>query len=178
MRTFLAIPLPADVRDGLADLAGEIGGLRAQEPDTIHLTVRFLGEIDNSDEIVAAVRPVVASHDPFSFGLRGLGGFPRKQRATVLWVGIEDHGLQAGSLAAGVDQALAGVGIERDRRPWHGHVTLGRFRAPKKLSRQLLARSADFGEIAVDRLNLYRSVLSPQGARHEVVSELSLGTGM
>jgi 2'-5' RNA ligase len=69
IRAFLAVPLPATIQEALAKLARTVPGLRSQRPDTIHLTIRFLGEISDPDAVVAAVAPVAAKHPAFFMSL-------------------------------------------------------------------------------------------------------------
>jgi len=178
MRAFLAIPLPAAVRAELAELAGSIPRLRALKAETIHLTLRFLGEITSPEPILAAVAPVVAAHEPFEMELRGLGGFPRTHAARVAWVGVRKGDMEAGILAAGIEDALVILGFPRERRPWHGHVTLGRFRVARRIPPEIADKERDFGLVRAERVVLFRSTLSREGAFHEPVWELSLGGDM
>lgn len=176
MRAFLAIPLPEALCEELARYAGKIPKLRALKPGTIHLTIRFLGEIRRAQEIVDAVAPVAAAHAPFPIGLAGVDAFPRGRAAHVVWVGLSRGDMEAGALAAGVENALLPLGFPREKRPWKGHVTLGRFARPQRFPP--VEPRPEFGSATADRLVLYRSVLTPQGALHEALRELSLGRGM
>lgn len=180
MRAFLAIPVPEPLREQLAAVAREIPKIRAQAPENIHLTVRFLGEIrrDSVDGLLDALRPVLAKHPAFQLGLRGVSGFPRPGQARFAWVGITDDELRAGALVASVSRVLEGLGIPPEGRPWRGHVTLGRFQTPTAVPRKLRDADHDFGEIPVDRVVLYSSELLPDGPRYTSLAELSLGTGM
>jgi 2'-5' RNA ligase len=176
VRAFLAIPLPPAICDALARFGGTIPKLRAQKPGTIHLTIRFLGEIRRAQEVVEAVAPVAAAHPPFAMELGGVEAFPRSRAAHVVWVGLRQGDLEAGALAAGVENALLPLGFPREGRPWKAHVTIGRFPRPAKFAAP--APPPDFGAATADRLVLYRSVLTPEGALHEALQELSLGRGM
>ncbi|MHC4340963.1 MAG: RNA 2',3'-cyclic phosphodiesterase [Planctomycetota bacterium] len=178
MRAFLGIPLPDPLCEALARAAQGIEGLRAQKPGTIHLTVRFLGDIREPDRIAAAVEPVALAHAPFDLHLRGLGAFPDRRKAHVVWVRLAAGGLEAGTLAAGVENALLPLGFDRERRPYTAHITLGRFRSAKRLHRDILDPDRDFGTARADRLVLYQSTLDPQGAVHSHLKVMSLGSGM
>ena len=79
------------------------------------------------------------------------------------------------ALAKGVENALLGLGIPRERRPFRGHITLGRFQNPQAVQ---LPHGHSFGAVRADRLVLYRSTLSTDGATYEVLEEMSLGAGM
>lgn len=178
MRTFLAIPLPAAMQAEMEAVGRCFSGLRPQKAETIHLTIRFLGEIHDADRVAEALAPVAAAHAPFDLELRGLGAFPNPRRAQVLWVRVAEGQMQAGALAAGVENALLPLGFERERRVFKGHVTLGRFRTPRRLAPEELSETRSFGRARADRLILFRSVLTPEGAVHTPLHELSLRGGM
>lgn len=178
LRAFLALPLPTDLCQALAHAAGTLDGLRSQRLGTIHLTVRFLGDIENPEPILDAVRPVAAATPPFEFALRGLGAFPRLQRARVVWAGVEAGAEEAAALAAGIEKALRPLGFQPEGRPWRAHVTVGRFKVPRSLELPASLAGREWGVALAERLVLYRSELTPQGARHEVAGKLSLGGGM
>ena len=175
MRAFLAIPLPPPTRQALASVANQIDGLRAQKPHTIHLTLRFLDEIADPAPIVEALTPVAAGHEPFEMSLERIGVFPPRGAPRVVWVGLGAGEMQAGALTAGIENALIPLGFRRERRPWHGHVTLGRFRSPPRRADGVVDEDRRFGQVPAEKLVLFQSTLTPDGAIHEVVQELSLG---
>jgi len=175
MRAFLAIPLPPPTRQALASVANQIDGLRAQKPHTIHLTLRFLDEIADPAPIVEALTPVAAAHEPFEMSLERIGVFPPRGAPRVVWVGLGAGEMQAGALAAGIENALVPLGFRRERRTWHGHVTLGRFRSPPRRAGDLVDEDRCFGRVPAEKLVLFESNLTPDGAVHEVVQEMSLG---
>jgi len=174
VRAFLAIPLPAPLREALAAAGREVPGLRAQHPDTLHLTVRFLGEIGDPGPFAEAAAAVAARHAPFTLHLKGIGAFPDARRPRVVWVGLSAGVAEAVALAADVEDAVVALGLPRERRPFTAHITLGRFRGrpPRPLEPD---PGRDFRPAPAERLVLYRTTLLPQGARHEAVAEVSLG---
>lgn len=178
MRAFLAIPLPEALQETLAGAARGVRGLRAQRPETIHLTVRFLGDIEDPGAIERAVRPVAEAHPPFEMELRGVGVFPNPRAARVVWVGLGEGEERALALAAAVERALAPLGFTPEARPWSAHITLGRFRDPARVDPALLDPKRPFGRARADRLVLYESVLGREGAAHTPVAEMSLGRAM
>lgn len=143
--------------------------------DNFHLTLKFLGGVDAArlDAIVAALTGVAVAWRPFDLGLGGLGAFPSPTRPRVLWVAIEDGAAEAARLAAQVDEALAGLGFERETRPFSPHVTLGRARQPRRQPRLAeVLRGGGAGRQRVERLSLVQSELSPRGARYTELSAL------
>ena len=121
-----------------------------------------------------AIRPVTDAIAPFRFSLCGVGAFPNPRRARVAWVGLQEGAEAATHLAARLESALRPLGFSPERRPWRAHVTLGRFRAPRTLDLPDGDAERLWGSAEATRLTLYRSELSPQGAHHHVVEELSL----
>jgi RNA 2',3'-cyclic 3'-phosphodiesterase len=172
--------------DALRDLlAGEVNRLRPLVHDVVwvardnfHLTLKFLGGVDSTrlEAIDGALTGAAAGARPFDLGVGRLGAFPSPTRPRVLWVGIEPGATEAASLAARVDDALAGLGFERETRAFTPHVTLGRARQVRRqpgLAEAL--RAGSFGRQRVDRLSLMRSELSPRGARYTELVAVPLG---
>lgn len=138
----------------------------------LHVTLKFLGHVAVStvSGIEAALADAAATQAPFILGLRGLGAFPTPGRPRVLWAGTAEGAPAAGRLTAAVDEALAGVGFAREPRAFTAHVTLGRVREPRRNEALAAALAAgahrDLGRVAVERVSLVQSRLSPSGARY------------
>jgi 2'-5' RNA ligase len=177
VRAFLAIPLPRRLTEDLAEMGQGVPGLRAQKPETLHLTIRFLGDIEDPEPVAAAAAEAALNHDAFELELKGTGVFPHAGRARIFWVGLGVGEREAGNLAKDVERLLRGAGFPAERRPWHGHVTLGRFKRPQRVDPGLLDPFRVFGRTQADELVLFQSTLTPEGALHESVRELSLGRG-
>jgi len=185
MRTFVALPLPRDVQSVLAKTISRLDNFAARSirfvpAGQIHLTMKFLGEIDpdRAPAISAALSGLVLRHAPWSARLSGLGGFPGRSSPRVVWVGIEDDG-QASAMQASVEDALAVLGHEREARAFTPHLTLGRRRPGRDGAR---LRSGLLDQVRVepvtfvfDRLVLFTSMLTPTGAVHEEISTHPLG---
>jgi len=180
IRAFVAILLPDDVRSALD---AEIEQLRPVgrdvswvARDNIHVTLKFLGHVEPErlDLAVSALARVAATVAGFELAIAGLGAFPSPTRPRVLWAGLTSGADAAATLARSIDGALAAHGFAREDRPFSGHVTLGRVRQPGRDERLAAALAAgarhQFGRLAVDRLALMRSELSPRGARYSIIS--------
>ncbi|MBI4410582.1 MAG: RNA 2',3'-cyclic phosphodiesterase [Gemmatimonadetes bacterium] len=187
MRLFIAVNLPPDEKDRLYRAAAPLRAagfpVRWVEPDAIHITLKFLGEVgeERVTGIRDAIRRVAAEADRFGIGLGGFGAFPDVTRPRVVWAGIA-HSAELQHVQARVDVEMERLGFPRDSRPFHPHLTLGR--APGD------ARAADFrgfaeriagleygGSLDVHSLDLMQSLLSPRGARYERVLAAELGEG-
>jgi RNA 2',3'-cyclic 3'-phosphodiesterase len=163
----------------------EIGRLRDVAPDVawvadanLHVTLKFLGQVDPAriPEIADAIGKAASRTPAFELDVRGLGAFPSTSRPRVIWAGLEAPRALA-ALAGDVDTALAALGLPRESRPFAAHVTLGRVREPGRHTglAVALARPADVGRVAVSRLSLMRSELSPRGASYTELTSITLG---
>jgi 2'-5' RNA ligase len=171
-----------------ARLAAAVERLRPLAPgvawvarDNVHLTLKFLGNVETARlaEIERALAGAAGARiAPFDLDIHGLGAFPSRTRSRVLWAGVGAGGAEAAALAAGVEEALAGLGFPREPRPFAAHVTLGRVREPRANPRlaDALDTSAPFGRQRVARVSLMRSELSSRGARYTELAGLRLGT--
>ncbi len=175
MRVFWAVPLPDALCRELHGIAAGVKGLRAQKPETIHLTLRFLGDIEDPQPVAEAAQAVAARHEPFTLAVCGLGVFPHPRAPRVFWAGVGRGRGAVQALAEDLSEALQPLGFEPERRPWSAHVTLGRFRRPPRLPADLVDSERSFGDVPVERMVLYSSTLTPSGAMHEPVRDLSLG---
>lgn len=126
LRLFVALELPLAIRDALLAAMGGVAGARWQRDDQLHLTLRFIGDVDRhrAADIVAALGGVNVV--PFELALAGPGSFERRGRVDTLWVGVSPHG-EVAALARRVDQALARVGVALETRAFLPHITVARF---------------------------------------------------
>ncbi|MFO1021296.1 MAG: RNA 2',3'-cyclic phosphodiesterase [Planctomycetales bacterium] len=180
LRTFLSIPVP--VTQGLRRIHREVellgGPLRLERQSQWHLTVKFLGETEESQvpAIIERVAEVTATFGPFELQLRGVGVFPHERHPVVLWTGVfPDEPI--GSLARGLDEAVVTLGFAAERRAFHPHLTLARIngRPPRDFAELLRKRATtEFGAVPVERVELMKSDLGPQGARHSVLEAFLL----
>ena len=185
-RYFLAIDLSPEVLDALGEAQERLrsaGGpaIRWTRPEaTMHLTLKFLGGSVPRIAIegaVAAMGPALAGSSPFELEVRGLGAFPSNQRARVLCAGVEDPSGGLSALQSSIESEMAGLGPST--KEFHAHVTLGRLKERGRRAdlTSLIAPLAErsFGEFEVRETILYRSTLTPEGPRYEVVTKEPLG---
>ena len=173
IRAFVAIPLPEALRNRLAELTRqlqrELPTVRWNRPETLHLTLRFFGEIaeESLEKIAEIMLSIGRLHPPFVAELTGLGAFPAADRARVFWLGVRDPGALA-ALQAALEQRLPEAGIPREQRPFTPHLTLGRQRGRDLVAGPVLTRwrTLECGSLPVSRLILYESRLQAGGALH------------
>jgi 2'-5' RNA ligase len=177
MRLFLALPVAEDIRAELARAVADLRRCRAKvgwvDAGIMHLTIKFLGETDERKAagLSSSLAPACSALASPAFTVSGTGIFPPRGRPRVVWAGVEEADGALSALADTVEEACAGLGWEREKRPFHPHLTLGRVRGEMFLSEisQQVAALSDrrFGSQTSPALVLFRSHLSPAGARHE-----------
>lgn len=190
MRAFLAVDLPGQAREKLAGLVDDlrearIRGLRPLNSDGIHLTLKFLGDVpaEQVETIANAASRTVEVHSPFSVGLAAPGVFPNERRPRVMWVGVEGDLTSLAALHRDIEDAMAGLGFEKERRLFSPHLTLARIRngtsaadRSQVLETLLGSRTYEAGrQIPVNEVSLIRSILRPEGARYERLAVMPLG---
>lgn len=168
IRLFVAIDLPPPVKAALSVLAPELPIARWVAPEEIHLTLRFIGEVDEQSFSAIKTSLSVITSPPFPLTLSGVGHFPPRGRPSVLWVGMEpsERLLQ---LQREIELALTATGIPADERPFSPHITLARLKeTPPAAVNKFEIRHGDlsFSPFEVGEFILYSSILTKQGAVH------------
>jgi 2'-5' RNA ligase len=168
-RLFLALALPDGVRSELASLVEPLRGVSWTPPEQLHLTLRFIGEVqaelcERIDERLAAVHV-----EPFIIPVEGVGAFPQKGPPRVLWVGVGAGHPHLFQLRQRMDDAVLAAGIDLDVRFFHPHITLGRCSEESaQVALPWLRRHREFATapFRVSAFALYSSRLLAQGAEH------------
>jgi 2'-5' RNA ligase len=182
MRIFIAARIPDPIREGLSRLQSSLTeeGLRHirwVRSSGVHLTLRFCGEISPrlleqlSDELAPG-----APFPPFETRLTRLGVFPKRGAPRVLFVGLEDAGALL-SLADWIEKRVRAAGLPPESRPFHPHLTLGRFlpgAQPIPLAANPLPPDLEGASLPVDSFTLFQSHLASRGASYEALREYPL----
>jgi 2'-5' RNA ligase len=181
MRTFIAIDFSREIKDALGQAGEHLkysgADVKWVDKDNIHLTIKFLGEVDEKKiEDVKTALDTVASHaKAFEVTVKGLGAFPKMEFPRVIWVGIDKGAKELTVLAGEIGQALAKLGFEKEPRPFSAHLTIGRVRSPKNKEALRSKMSAyKLPELLPDTINsiiLYKSTLTPTGSIYIVIYE-------
>ena len=189
IRAFIAVDISGEARDALAQIVDRLKGAGASEvrwarPEGIHLTLKFLGDIDLGlvDDISSAMERATRGTGPFAIGLAGLGAFPSTANPRVIWAGLNGELDALKQLQARLDRELhSGLGFSLERRPFSPHLTLGRVRdgASGDARRSVATAIADVSPDSdvswqVERLNLIRSTLAPSGAVYQLLGSVKL----
>ena len=166
MRLFVAIALPEDLRSRLSDLCAGLPGARWVAPQNLHLTLRFIGEVDGheAEEIDAALSGIASQR--FALSLSGVGQFGDRRNLRAVWVGVERNELLL-RLQAKVEQALQRAGLPPEKRKFKPHITLARFKShPGTRLEGYFAEHAVFRAppFEVASFTLFSSYLAQEGA--------------
>jgi 2'-5' RNA ligase len=174
-RLFVAIRPPAFVRQLLRAAMGGISGARWQSDDQLHLTLRFIGEVDRhlAGDIHAALGGV--HHDSFELALNGIGHFDRRGFPDAVWAGVAPHE-QVKALHKKVDAALLRVGVAPDERAFLPHITIARLNRGAGPIGPLLEEAGGLTSPAftVDSFALFESDLTNEAAVYSVVERYPL----
>ncbi|MDP2857371.1 MAG: RNA 2',3'-cyclic phosphodiesterase [Bacillota bacterium] len=184
MRLFVACLLPPGLRQELTGVRAALGGLQGRgiqglkwvEMQNLHVTLKFLGEVEAADvrRVDHALDSCSPKASPFACRVAGIGAFPSDSSLRVLWAGIDAGAEEMGMLAGTIEKALHPLGFPRERRGFAAHITLARARdrasmpSPDDLPPGLSVKM--FGEFRVEHFSLMKSDLRPHGP---VYSELS-----
>ena len=187
-RLFVAVTLPAEAREAIARLihalrAADVSGLRLVNPEGVHLTLKFLGNVDRSllPALADALDAVGEGAAPFALQLSGVGVFPNPRSPRVLWAGVTGDIASLTALARRVDDACSTLGFPRERRPFSPHLTLARVRESASAHERQHSATIikDIGlaptqPFSVQAFHLVRSTLTPSGPIYETVHTIPM----
>ena len=175
-RLFVAIRPPPDIREQLLDLMEGVKGARWQDDDQLHLTLRFIGEVDTriAEDVAAALGTVRQA--PMTIALDGLGTFGKRGNVNALWAGVRPHDALA-HLHRKIDHALGRAGLNPERRAYLPHITLARLGREAGAIEPFLARHAGLSSDPFDiaHFALFESHLGHAAAAYTVVERYEFG---
>jgi len=189
LRLFVAIELPEEIRGQLrqtvADLRTALPAdpIRWVRPEGIHLTLKFLGDVEAGrlDDLKESVAGALSGTSPFRLQPTTLGSFGGRGGLRVIWIGLGGDTEALAALAGAVDRGLVSLGFTAERRPYRGHLTLARIRdrtdgGARTRIHELLSGQPQprFSSFPVGGISLMRSTLSPGGARYDRQAAFSL----
>jgi len=189
VRSFIAIELPDELKLGLFQLqaqlkTGKQPPVKWVDPYSIHLTLKFLGNIstDKISGITGAIETAAQGVSPLYLELKGLGAFPNLRRVQVVWVGLSGELARLGELQRRIESNLAPLGFAPESRPFKPHLTLARLREQASLDErqsfgELIAgtRSEAVYGFKADSISLMRSQLTREGAIYSRLGLVGLG---
>lgn len=184
IRSFIAIPIATHIHKNLADFIRMVGlnaresGFRPVKPENIHITLKFLADIDQNQiqKTSRLLDQLTVNFSPFTASVQGIGAFPSwNMHPRVIWIAMEPAE-ELRRVHKSIDEGLVNLGFPSDKKPFSPHLTLARvsFVKPETVRifdrLQHLSPEPFFGEFTIDRLVLYKSVLLPQGPVYSILS--------
>jgi 2'-5' RNA ligase len=184
IRSFIALDLPEDLKKGLQNLQDKVRRhtdcVRWVKPDNIHLTLKFLGAIEESqvEPIARILENMTAGIAPFKLHVAGVGAFPNARNPKVIWVGMDDNQQRLVLFQEKLEETLAAIGFAPEKRSYSPHLTLGRVKESraKRDIEQLIEKhkNQDMGYFTADTIVFYRSDLQPSGPIYSSLKTIQL----
>lgn len=185
MRTFIAIELPKEIKNYLAQIQDDLRATGADvkwvEPGNIHLTLKFLGDRDDKKvkQISCLLDEITKDTTTYQIKIFSVGVFPKIETPRVIWAGISDGDSETKIIAKQLEEEIARLGIPKEDRPFSSHITLGRTRSGLNLDKLSGKLTSMAGKITpqvfrVDKITLFKSTLTPKGPVYEALKEVKL----
>jgi 2'-5' RNA ligase len=178
IRVFLAVELSSNIQEKLFALEQQLKGILPSinwvRPESIHLTLKFLGYVEPSvvSQLLSALEPIGEKHEPFSVDVQGLGVFPQVKHPRIFWVGLTGNTQALQDLEFEIEAVLEPLGFPPEEKTYHPHLTLARIkRENAKIGSALIQTRAlesdqHLGTLNVDGLTLFQSDLDSSGAKY------------
>ena len=186
IRTFVAIPLGDQVKREAIRLIERLrhpdDRIKWVPTDNLHLTLKFLGEVDNTEvpSVCNVVQDACRDRDPFELHFAGTGGFPDLDRPRVLYVAIEDESRGLTEIVSELETGYADLGFKPESRDYTPHLTIGRTKGGRgKASEEVIARmraaqQLEIGRMVVESVHVIASFLDKQGPTYQVMGSVEL----
>lgn len=187
LRAFVAIEIPEIAHTFLSRISADLKKTRADvkwvRPEGIHLTLKFLGQIPGSlvPVLDEKLSQMFAEFRPFEIHVKGLGAFPSLGKPRVVWAGVKDDSQTLVTMAQRLDDVIAPLGFEREKRPFNPHLTLGRVKsnAGKAEMVDSIRQKMDASgpRFISDHAVLFQSILKPSGAEYRSLCRFDFAAG-
>ncbi len=183
IRIFIAVRVPETVRQKIAEFQSRLkscgGDIRWVRPESIHVTLKFLGDMaaEQIEPIAESIQKDVTSVRPFDISVEGTGVFPNVRRPRILWVGVEKGSEELKGLAEKVDRACTTFHFQKEKRDYSAHLTIGRVRSPKRIGpliETLQTIEFEGGSYCVEEVTVMKSDLLQTGAVYTALHQIQL----
>jgi len=186
IRTFIAVEATDEIRSGgerlIRKLSRTSAGVRWVDTQNLHLTLRFLGEVDEREihRVCQKTGEAVHGCEPFRIACTTTGAFPSTTRPRTIWMGVDDSQGQLSRVQQRIEESLGQLGFAPESRKFHGHLTLGRIRYHRRGTDELrefleTEMHAEYGILPIDEVVVFSSELSRQGPTYTVLGRCPLG---
>ena len=187
IRTFIAVEIAESVRERLVALQNELRRSAQEvkwvEPENLHPTLKFLGDVDEQDlyTVCKTAEQAVADCSPFEMNVAGVGAFPHTRRPRVIWAGVGQGASELTKIHESLERLFREQGYPREDRPFTPHLTLGRMRQPKPTLQLAAALDKlvnwEGGSTHVREILIMSSQLSPKGPTYTVMGRGKFAAG-
>ena len=184
IRSFIAIELPNEIKNKISELLHKIKQTRADvkwvNPQSIHLTLKFLGNIETGkiEDILSGIKNSSEGIKPFSVEINSISAFPKPEYPRVVWIGINEKTGTLLTLSQKMEENLSYLGFEKEERSFKPHLTLGRVKSQKRkeqlLSFIIQSKDLSLGMFSVTEISLMQSILKPSGAEYSCLGRVGL----
>jgi 2'-5' RNA ligase len=189
MRVFIAIDLPQRVKDTLAQIQKGLKKTGADvkwvQANNIHLTLKFLGDIEESalEKLIQAITLAVDHLTGYMINIDRIGAFPRLEAPRIIWAGIDRGARETNKIVEDLEEGLSAIGIPKEEKPFACHITLGRTRSAQGktgLAHELKTTNAMIRpeelEFMAKQITLFQSTLTPGGPIYKELQAINLAT--
>ena len=183
MRTFIAVNLPDEIKKNVAEATASLkkidSGIKWVEPQNLHLTLKFLGWVEDRrlPEVVEIAGKVGAPS--FKLKLAGVGSFPEGKSPRVLWVDIIEGAAELKAIASRLEKDYSSAGFRTEEREFSPHLTIGRVKEKRGIDKVMeemgKLAGVGFGECVIQNIEIMKSTLSREGPIYEVYKRISFG---
>ncbi len=183
IRTFVAVDIEDEeivskIREVQSEISLSSAKIKLVEPENLHLTLKFLGEVEESriPVIVEALSEAVSGFKKFKITVEGVCAFPKVNRPNVIWIGVGDGRESLIELANSVENSLKRIGFPKERRPYEPHLTIARVKYRSSDLPAIIKRveGTFIGDVTVREVRLKKSTLTPQGPIYDTLGSFPL----
>lgn len=180
IRTFLSLNIAANITSELGAVQKNVmnalkdHSVKWEESNKLHLTLRFLGDIDeeNIDQLIFTLERLKLDFDSIKFKANSIGFFPNTKYPNVVFIGLDEDGNNSAKLVEFIDKIIFNFGVKPEKR-FIPHITLGRFRKDKRIMiEDSIEVNVEPIEIDFDSFYLMHSILTPQGSVYKPIKEI------
>ena len=184
LRTFIAVPVPADLRSKKTMLYSTIdeskGNINWVKNNQLHLTIKYLGNTPESEfeKIITNINNITNKMVPFRLNIENTGCFPVPERPRVLWMGIKGILEPLHELVMMIEESMDNLGFPKEQNDYHPHITLAKIKYPQKITPDIslfLNSTYDPIVLEVDRVQFFSSELLPSGTIYTLIKSFPLG---
>ncbi|ODS32485.1 MAG: 2'-5' RNA ligase [Candidatus Scalindua rubra] len=173
IRAFIAIEIGKEIKRKLSEFLSQLKETNADVkwvfPENIHLTLKFIGYIEEETlpGLNKIINDAISCLSPFNISIRNIGAFPNLKKPRIIFVCVQDKGNSLAKIYEKLDKGVEKLGIKRESKKYVGHITLGRIRSQKNISKLINTLKSDtehfFGLEKVNYISLMQSKLTPTG---------------